>query len=170
MYNNKVHLLFIQRCTKVYNIPRRHLPLLCIGWIFKRCEVSNSQRQKRSKRLFLKYMSAHLPLHFKKKCRRWAPQSYKILFGKENIDDKKSKIYEEWYENVLMFSLKCLFVFILSSLEMIDFFENAFLGTSPHKNPPTSIHSCHHPSTPNESADNGWQDSCNRHYSPATGA
>ena len=53
MYNDKAHLLFVKKCTMVYNIPRRHLPLLCFWRAIKVCEVLSSQRQKRSKRLFL---------------------------------------------------------------------------------------------------------------------
>ena len=53
MYNDKAHLLLLQWCTMVYNIPRRHLPLLCFWRAIKVCEVLSSQRQKRSKRLFL---------------------------------------------------------------------------------------------------------------------
>ena len=79
--------------------------------------------------------------------------------------------------SVYMTNLSRLFQLVQQLRMLTDFFDdsflgtyNNFLGTSIHKNPHTLIHSCHHPSTPNESADNGWQDSCHLRHSPATGA
>ena len=55
-YNNKVHLLQEQRCTKVLTYPADIHRCFCFDFYSETCEISNSQRQKRSKRLSLIYI------------------------------------------------------------------------------------------------------------------
>jgi hypothetical protein len=55
-YNNKVHLLQTQRCTKVLTYLADIYRCFCFDFYSETCEISNSQRQKRSKRLSLIYI------------------------------------------------------------------------------------------------------------------
>ena len=116
MYNDKAHLLLVKKCTTVYNIPRRHLPLLCFWqakWI---CEIPKCQRQKRSKRLFLNIclfpptlrLSMGLPAEE-------TLQSYEIIPGKENINARKSKktLQLKWIKHSKLTQTLYFFGFLL---------------------------------------------------------
>ena len=75
----------------VYNIPRRHLPLLCFWRAIKVCEVLSSQRQKRSKRLFLNICMLPLSHVAYRLLGKGTMQNYKINFENEKIKAEKSK-------------------------------------------------------------------------------
>ena len=91
MYNDKAHLMFTHRRTMVYNIPRRHLPLLFpLTTVQKVAKFLIRQRQKRSKRLFLNICMFPPTLRLSKGLSVGETiQNYKIKFGNENINGEK---------------------------------------------------------------------------------
>ena len=77
----------------VYNIPRRHLPLLCFWRAIKVCEVLSSQRQKRRKRLFLNICMFPLTHAAYRLLGKGTMQNYEIYLGKENIITENMRIF-----------------------------------------------------------------------------
>ena len=107
MYNDKVHLMLKQGVLRIYNIPRRHPPLLLFRLLLEICEISNSQRQKRSKRLFLNICLFPPTLRLSTGLSvEETLQNYKINSRTENINGKNILIYRFFVKNHLQIARK----------------------------------------------------------------